>query len=70
MKRKGVKPETVFFKDGALGHWLGNKDAKKVVIYFPGMFSMYVLNIHARIAVVPPFISLSAYSPEGTVTSF
>ncbi|KAK2764394.1 hypothetical protein FQN54_009088 [Arachnomyces sp. PD_36] len=35
-RRKGVKPDTVTLEHGGLGHWVGNKDAKAVLIYYHG----------------------------------
>lgn len=35
-KRERLKPETVTLRHGASGHWVGNKDAKNVVIYYHG----------------------------------
>ncbi|THC96536.1 hypothetical protein EYZ11_003980 [Aspergillus tanneri] len=36
MKHKGLPPETVTLQHGATGHWIGNKNATNVVIYFHG----------------------------------
>ncbi|PLB35031.1 putative 6-hexanolactone hydrolase [Aspergillus candidus] len=36
MKGQRLQPETVALQHGAAGHWIGNKDAKKVVIYYHG----------------------------------
>lgn len=33
-KRKGVTPETVNLPHDAKGHWIGDKNAKNVVIYY------------------------------------
>ncbi|KAK2801410.1 hypothetical protein FQN51_005304 [Onygenales sp. PD_10] len=35
-KSKGFSPETIKLEHGGLGHWIGNKDAKNVLIYFHG----------------------------------
>lgn len=32
----GSEPETISLPHDALGHWIGNKDARFVLIYFPG----------------------------------
>ncbi|PGH06482.1 hypothetical protein GX51_02306 [Blastomyces parvus] len=34
--KRGFKPQTVQLDHGAQGHWIGNKDAKNVLIYFHG----------------------------------
>ncbi|KAJ5950500.1 uncharacterized protein N7479_008913 [Penicillium vulpinum] len=36
MKKRGLQPETVALPHGAEGHWLGNKNAKNVIIYYHG----------------------------------
>ncbi|PGH17565.1 hypothetical protein AJ80_04743 [Polytolypa hystricis UAMH7299] len=36
IKKQGLENQTVTLKHGALGHWLGNKDAKQVVVYYHG----------------------------------
>ncbi|PYI06861.1 alpha/beta hydrolase fold protein [Aspergillus sclerotiicarbonarius CBS 121057] len=36
MTRQGLQPETVPLNHGAKGHWIGNKDAKNVLIYYHG----------------------------------
>ncbi|BDD64255.1 hypothetical protein MAP00_009093 [Monascus purpureus] len=36
MKSRGVKPVSLSLPHGAAGHWIGNKDAKNVVIYYHG----------------------------------
>lgn len=36
-KSNGFEPETVHLPHDAKGHWIGNKDARFVMIYFPGM---------------------------------
>ncbi|KAF9886333.1 hypothetical protein FE257_011592 [Aspergillus nanangensis] len=36
MKQKGLQPESVSLNHGATGHWIGNKTAKKVLIYYHG----------------------------------
>ncbi|KZZ87961.1 6-hexanolactone hydrolase [Ascosphaera apis ARSEF 7405] len=35
-KSENFKPDTVALKEGGLGHWIGNKNAKNVIIYFHG----------------------------------
>ncbi|EEP79611.1 conserved hypothetical protein [Uncinocarpus reesii 1704] len=37
VKQKGMESQTVELEHGGLGHWIGNKDAKNVLIYFHGM---------------------------------
>lgn len=44
MQQKGLQPETVTLKHGAQGHWLGNKDAKNVLIYYHGKPSPALCN--------------------------
>ncbi|KAI5294908.1 hypothetical protein KEM52_002892 [Ascosphaera acerosa] len=34
--KEGFTPRTVALKGGAYGHWLGDKHAKNVIIFFPG----------------------------------
>ncbi|KAB8237401.1 hypothetical protein ETB97_001384 [Aspergillus alliaceus] len=36
LNKKGHQPETVPLKHGAQGHWIGNKNAKNVIIYYHG----------------------------------
>jgi hypothetical protein len=36
MKKRGLEPETVALPHGAEGHWLGNKNAKNVIVYYHG----------------------------------
>lgn len=36
MKKQKLKPETVALPHDAFGHWVGNKNAKVVVIYCHG----------------------------------
>lgn len=36
MKKHGLKPETVVLPHNTEGHWIGNKDAKNVIIYYHG----------------------------------
>lgn len=41
-QRKGAQTEnTVSLKSGATGHWIGNKDAKNVIIYYHGTYLTY-----------------------------
>lgn len=37
MKKRGLEPETVSLPHDTEGYWMGNKDAKNVVIFFHGM---------------------------------
>ena len=36
-KKQGFKPESITLSDGTKAHWVGNKDAEKVVIWFHGL---------------------------------
>jgi hypothetical protein len=36
MQRRGLQPEVVDLPHGTEGYWLGNKDAKNVIIYYHG----------------------------------
>jgi acetylornithine/succinyldiaminopimelate/putrescine aminotransferase len=36
-KEKGFAPETVTLPSGTQAHWIGNKNAKKVIMYYHGM---------------------------------
>lgn len=36
MKKRNLTPETIQLPHGAEGNWLGNKDAKKVIVYYHG----------------------------------
>lgn len=36
MTKQGLQAQTVTLKYGARGHWIGNPDAKNVVIYYHG----------------------------------
>ncbi|KIM95744.1 hypothetical protein OIDMADRAFT_133431 [Oidiodendron maius Zn] len=35
-RKKGIKPETIGLKHGVLGHWVGMKEAKNILVYFHG----------------------------------
>ena len=35
-KKAGVEVDTVELKEGGLGHWIGNKKAKNVLVYYHG----------------------------------
>lgn len=38
-QKKGTQTEnTVSLKSGATGHWIGNKNAKNVVVYYHGAY--------------------------------
>lgn len=37
-KDNGFAPESVELPSGTQAHWLGNKNAKKVILYFHGTF--------------------------------
>lgn len=38
-QKKGIQTEnTVSLKSGATGHWIGNKNAKNVVVYYHGAY--------------------------------
>lgn len=47
MQNKGLQPEIVSLPHGAEGYWLGNKDAKNVLIYYHGKMQSRV-TIKAR----------------------
>ena len=36
MQRRGLQPEVVDLPHGTEGYWLGNKNAKNVIIYYHG----------------------------------
>jgi len=36
-KKHNKKPNTVDLGDGARGHWIGDSNARSVMLYFPGM---------------------------------
>lgn len=36
MKKRGLKPETVALPHNTEGHWIGNKNAKNVIVYYHG----------------------------------
>lgn len=40
MKKHGLQPETVDLPHDTKGLWIGNKDAKKVVVYYHGSYSI------------------------------
>jgi hypothetical protein len=42
MKKHGLNPETVPLAYGAEGLWIGNKNAKNVIIYYHGSCSLPV----------------------------
>ncbi|OOG00765.1 hypothetical protein ASPCADRAFT_518 [Aspergillus carbonarius ITEM 5010] len=46
MARQGLQPDTVPLNHGAKGHWIGNKDAKSVLIYCHG--GGFFLNAYAQ----------------------
>ena len=35
-RKKGIRPETIGLKHGVLGHWVGTKEAKNILVYFHG----------------------------------
>lgn len=35
-KKRGLEPDTVKLEHGGLGHWVGDKTAEDVVVYFHG----------------------------------
>lgn len=39
MEKRGLQPETVPLPHDAEGYWLGNKDAKNVLVFFHGMYN-------------------------------
>ncbi|KGO75254.1 Alpha/beta hydrolase fold-3 [Penicillium italicum] len=36
MKKRGLQPETVVLPHNTEGHWIGNKNAKNVIVYYHG----------------------------------
>lgn len=36
MQRRGLQPEVVDLPHGTEGYWLGNKNAKNVIVYYHG----------------------------------
>jgi len=43
MKKRGLEPETVSLPHDTEGYWMGNKDAKNVVIFFHGMYNSHLI---------------------------
>lgn len=43
-KKQGFEAQTVQLEHGGLGHWIGNKDAKNVLVYYHGMDIVVVPN--------------------------
>jgi hypothetical protein len=43
--RKRVPPQNVDLGDGASGHWVGNKNAKNVLIWIHGTFRLALLDL-------------------------
>lgn len=41
MQRRGLQPEVVDLPHGTEGYWLGNKNAKNVIIYYHGTSKSY-----------------------------
>ena len=41
-KTKNIDPETVTLPSGTKAHWFGNKDAKRVIVWFHGTRQNYV----------------------------
>lgn len=39
MEKRGLKPETVPLPHDTEGYWLGNKDAKNVLVFFHGVYN-------------------------------
>lgn len=37
MRQRGLQPETVELPHNAAGHWIGNKNAKNVLVYYHGL---------------------------------
>lgn len=44
-KQKKISPQNVSLNHGAKGHWIGNKDAKKVIVYYHGRRVFSCMNI-------------------------
>lgn len=38
MQKRGLQPEVVQLAHNTEGYWLGNKNAKNVVVYYHGMY--------------------------------
>jgi hypothetical protein len=38
MKKRGLQPESVTLPHNTEGHWIGNKNAKNVIVYYHGAF--------------------------------
>lgn len=39
MEKRGLQPEIVSLPHNAEGYWLGNKNAKKVVVFYHGVYN-------------------------------
>lgn len=37
---KGFQPDSIVLSDGAKAHWMGRKSAKKILLYFHGLYSL------------------------------
>jgi hypothetical protein len=57
-KQRGFEPDTVKLEHGGLGHWIGDKTAGDVVVYFHGKESVlesttykHLINIYENICI-------------------
>lgn len=49
MQRRGLQPEVVDLPHGTEGYWLGNKNAKNVIIYYHGKSISYYQSSSLRV---------------------
>jgi acetyl esterase/lipase len=61
MQRRGLQPEVVDLPHGTEGYWLGNKDAKNVIIYYHGT-SIILLGIDPH-HFLSPILAMCACNP-------
>lgn len=45
MKKRGLQPEVVQLPHGTEGYWIGNKNAKNVIVYYHGMYN----HVHTKL---------------------
>ncbi|KAI1967634.1 hypothetical protein LOZ53_003631 [Ophidiomyces ophidiicola] len=62
-KANAFTPQTVDLVDGSQGHWIGNKDAKNVVVYFHGTLPFILFYHSIKLTGIPigGGFALSAY---------
>jgi hypothetical protein len=58
MKKRGLELETVPLPHDTEGYWLGNKNAKNVIIYYHGTFYPNLRRVRGKF---PPAILLQPY---------